>query len=72
MSILTTVITEAQEIGGVPTIVFGAIALFVFVALGFVVWSFRDVANRHATKAEAYRAAHGGGHDGHGQPGGGH
>jgi hypothetical protein len=71
MSILTTVITEAQEIGGVPTIIFGVIALGIFAALGLVVWSFRDVAHRHEVKAQAYAAAHGG-HDVHGQPGGGH
>ena len=31
-----------------PAIMFGLIALAVFAVLGVVMWSFRDVANRHA------------------------
>ncbi|MDY7544133.1 MULTISPECIES: hypothetical protein [unclassified Cryobacterium] len=42
-----------------PTFVYGLIALATFGALGGVVWSYRDVANRHAEKARAYAAAHG-------------
>ena len=39
---------------------------FVFAALAFVTASYRDVANRHRSKAEAYAARHGGGeHGGH-------
>ncbi len=30
-----------------PTFVFGLIAFSVFILLGLVTWSFRDVANRH-------------------------
>ncbi|MBC7517596.1 MAG: hypothetical protein H7248_01715 [Microbacteriaceae bacterium] len=33
-----------------PPIVFALIAASIFVALGFVIWSFRDVANRHSHK----------------------
>lgn len=33
-----------------PPLVFALIAAAVFVALGFVIWSFRDVANRHSHK----------------------
>ena len=45
---------------------YGLIALGVFAALAFVVASYRDVANRHRGKAEAYAARHGGGeHGGH-------
>lgn len=33
-----------------PAWVFPLIAALVFVALGFIVWSFRDVANRHSQK----------------------
>jgi heme/copper-type cytochrome/quinol oxidase subunit 2 len=50
-----------------PTWLYGMIALVVFAALGFVLWTYRDVANRHNAKADAYAAAHGGArsHDGH-------
>lgn len=33
-----------------PPIVFALIAAIVFIFLAFVVWSFRDVANRHSRK----------------------
>jgi heme/copper-type cytochrome/quinol oxidase subunit 2 len=33
-----------------PTFVFGLIAMGVFILLGLVTWSFRDVANRHNDK----------------------
>ena len=33
-----------------PPIVFAAIAVAFFLLLGFVTWSFRDVANRHSDK----------------------
>ena len=35
-----------------PTIVFGAIAFTLFVALALVTWSYRDVANRHDHKSD--------------------
>jgi hypothetical protein len=45
---------------------YGLIAIIVFAALAFVAASYRDVANRHRAKAEAYAARHGGGeHGGH-------
>ena len=34
-----------------PTFVIGAIAMAVFIALAFVTWSYRDVANRHDHKS---------------------
>lgn len=34
-----------------PGVVFGAIAMTVFLLLGFVTWSYRDVANRHDHKS---------------------
>lgn len=43
-----------------PAPAFGAIALSIFAVLGIITWSFRDVANRHAEKAEAYAREHGG------------
>lgn len=41
---------EAVQTGHVDGIVFGAIAISVFLLLGFVTWSYRDVANRHDHK----------------------
>ncbi len=51
----------------IPTWLYGVIALVVFVVLGLVVWSFKDVSNRHARRGDAYAAAHGAasGHGGH-------
>ncbi|WP_248305451.1 hypothetical protein [Agromyces sp. H66] len=63
-----TVLTEtvhARELPIEPW-VYGLIALVLFAALAFVTASYRDVANRHRSKAEAYAARHGGGeHGGH-------
>ena len=42
--------TEAVSIYPFPTVVFGLIAFTVFMLLGLVTWSFRDVANRHDHK----------------------
>ncbi|TDN92786.1 hypothetical protein [Microbacterium sp. BK668] len=40
------------------TVGYGIIAIVVFLALAFVTLSYRNVANRHAHKAEAYARAH--------------
>ena len=47
-----------MEVGGLPSIVYGIIAMVLFIACSLFVWTFRDVANRHAPKAEAYAKAH--------------
>jgi ABC-type sulfate transport system permease component len=63
-----TVLTETVHARELPveSWVYGLVALIVFAALAFVVASYRDVANRHRRKAEAYAARHGGGeHGGH-------
>ena len=63
-----TVLTETVHARELPieSWVYGLIAIVVFAALAFVVASYRDVANRHRRKAEAYAARHGGGeHGGH-------
>ena len=36
-----------------PTFVYGAIAMVIFLLLGFVTWSYRDVANRHEHKGKS-------------------
>ncbi|MDA3148158.1 hypothetical protein JSO19_12320 [Leucobacter sp. UCMA 4100] len=64
MSLITSVAAASEAVHVVnelpfPAPVFGAITLTIFVVLGFVTFSFRDVANRHADKAEAYAREHG-------------
>lgn len=56
---------ETEHHGNVAleTLIFGVIAAIVFAALGFVTFSYKNVANRHAAKAEAWAAKHG--KDGH-------
>jgi hypothetical protein len=73
MSLITaaltgTVLTETVHARHLPmeSWVYGLLALVVFAALAFVVASYRDVANRHRAKAEAYAARHtGDAHGGH-------
>jgi len=59
---LTSVAEEHEELAPLimPGWAFAAIAVGVFVLIGFVTWSFRDVANRHSDKTS------GAGHDSHG------
>ena len=69
MSFVTAVLTEVEHIAlPLPLIAYPLVAAVLFLALGVVVWSFRDVSNRHSAKANAYAAAHGG----HGSSTGGH
>ena len=68
MSFVTAALAATEHASlPMPTLVYGAIALVIFIALGFVVWTYRDVAHRHLSKAEAYAAANrgAGSHDGH-------
>ena len=41
-----------------PAIVFGIIAMAIFLGLAAVVWSYRDVANRHEHKDKDSKASH--------------
>ncbi len=61
------VFTETVHARELPVdpFVYGLVALIVFFALGIVTYSYRDVANRHRAKAEAYAKRHGGEHGGH-------
>jgi hypothetical protein len=55
MSLLSTVAMVAvgsETPMTTPTWIFPLIAATVFIALGFVMWSFRDVANRHSHKVD--------------------
>ena len=60
---------EAEHHGNVAaeTVIYGIIAAVVFAALGLVTLSYRNVANRHADKAEKFahenpESGHGAGH----------
>ncbi len=57
---------ETEHTGNVAmdTLIFGAIAAGLFALLGLVTSSYRNVANRHSAKAEAWAEKHG--KDGHG------
>ncbi|MCU1549712.1 MAG: hypothetical protein JWR36_272 [Glaciihabitans sp.] len=50
-SVLT--VTEATHPLLLPNYGFAAVAFIIFLFLGIVTWSYRDVANRHANKAAA-------------------
>lgn len=64
MSVFTSLIAASEGAHVVnelpfPAPVYGAITLAIFIVLGIVTYSFRDVAHRHAEKAEAYAREHG-------------
>jgi hypothetical protein len=63
--ILTSESVNARELP-MDSWVYGLIALIIFGALAFVTASYRDVANRHRAKAEAFAARHGADHGDHG------
>ncbi len=68
MSLVTSVLAESVNARELPIepFFYGLIAFAIFIALGFVTLSYRDVANRHRAKAEAYAARHSGDeHGGH-------
>ncbi|HEY0258400.1 MAG TPA: hypothetical protein VGC18_00995 [Lacisediminihabitans sp.] len=53
MSLLSTIVQAAEETKNAlvfPAWVFPLIAAVAFIFLGLIVWSFRDVANRHSQK----------------------
>lgn len=60
MSFVSAVLTEVEHVAlPLPLFAYPMVAAVLFLALGVVLWSFRDVANRHSGKAAAYAAAHG-------------
>ncbi|PJJ63440.1 hypothetical protein [Compostimonas suwonensis] len=60
MSFVTAVLAESEHAVQLPMdpIWYGVIAAVIFAALGFVTWTYRNVANRHSHKAEAHAAEH--------------
>ena len=59
-TIIALAAEEAEHHGNVAleTVWYGIVAVVVFAALALVTLSYRNVANRHAHKAEAYAKAH--------------
>jgi hypothetical protein len=60
---LATIVTLAaaeseHHVGLFDNVGYGIVAFVVFCLLGFVTLSYRNVANRHSHKAEAYARAH--------------
>lgn len=62
MTLATLIATAAEESGHgnvmLETVVYPIIALCAFAALAMVTLSYRNVANRHSHKAEAFAKAH--------------
>ncbi|GAB2691196.1 hypothetical protein BKA24_002183 [Microbacterium marinum] len=66
---LTLAAAETEPHGGnvmAETFGYGIVAFVVFLSLGLVTLSYRNVANRHAHKAEAYAAKNPAPQAGHG------
>ncbi len=59
-TILALAAEETEHHGNVAleTVGYGIVAIIVFAALALVTLSYRNVANRHVHKAEAYARAH--------------
>ena len=51
-------IAEAASQGQFPTVIFGGIAMSIFLLLGWITWSFRDVANRQSHKSDDSQGHH--------------
>ena len=58
MSHLTVLAEEVLHPLFLPAPVFGIIALVIFAVMGFMVFSYRDVANRHAHKNDTSGSGH--------------
>lgn len=62
MTTATILALAAEEAGhgnvAAETFVFGLVAMVIFTVLALVTLSYRNVANRHIDKAEAYARAH--------------
>jgi hypothetical protein len=59
--VLSTIVLAAEEAKAAlffPAWVFPIIAAAVFVSLGFIVWSFRDVSNRHQKTGGSTASGH--------------
>lgn len=61
MSLLAYTASEGHQLAPMlmDPIWFAVIAGAVFIFIGLVTWSFRDVANRHSHKTSSHESAHG-------------
>lgn len=71
MSFATILLSETEHVVNelpMPSIMFGVIAMIIFIFLGAVTFTYRDVANRHSHKAQSQAGHDAAGHDaaGHG------
>ncbi|MCY7413341.1 MAG: hypothetical protein LH471_09970 [Salinibacterium sp.] len=63
--LLAVLVASEEELAPLlmPPLAFAGVTLAVFAVLGFVVWSYRDVANRNSRKTGGSTgASHGAGH----------
>ncbi|MCU1479293.1 MAG: hypothetical protein JWQ19_79 [Subtercola sp.] len=61
MSVTTSAIVLADEVVNqlpFPGFFFGLIAFVIFLSFGLVMWSYRDVANRHPKKSAEFAQTH--------------
>lgn len=59
MDVITTLASEeALKPLWAPGWVFGVVPLVIFFVLGFVVYTYRDVANRHSNKSDQGHGGH--------------
>ncbi|RFA08821.1 hypothetical protein B7R54_05965 [Subtercola boreus] len=61
MSVVTSALVLSEEAVNnlpFPGVFFGLIAFAIFLVAGFVMWSYRDVANRHPQKSAAFAQSH--------------
>lgn len=70
MSLVTALLASSETVNArelpMEPFFYGLIAFIIFLSLAAVTFSYRDVANRHRAKAEAYAARHAGDeHAGH-------
>jgi hypothetical protein len=66
MSLAAAILAESEELAPLlmPPLAFAGVAVAIFAFLALVVWSYRDVANRHFTKVNDGTSddSHGAGH----------
>jgi hypothetical protein len=68
MHLLASVLIEAEAKAPliIPNWAFALIAFLIFLTLGVITWTYRDVANRHSVKADmTHHDDHEHGHAGH-------
>jgi hypothetical protein len=64
MTQIASILAASEELHPLlmPPLAFGAVAFSVFLVLGIVTWTYRDVANRHSNKFTQGHDNHDAGH----------